>query len=254
MLRSTASAVGAFLIAAVVFVAPAGATVNQTPIGFHDGSTLAVAHYGYCYANGWANDPDDPSADVMVRILADGTQVWEGVADLFRQDLLDAGVDDGTAAFWVELDGLIAADVPHQIRVQAQDVQTAEWVDLEATPRTITCTGLWGNHDGNSGIVGRGDCMASGWAFDADSPNGPRVQVRVRVDGRIVAETTADLLREDVRDAGYGDGYSGFEVSLFGHATPGRPRIISIEMRDTTAKRLWIPIMGSGLELECRAG
>lgn len=114
--------------------------VDVLPRGTHDGSTELVAtSAASCYANGWAQDADHPSQDVRVRILADGTPVWAAYASTFRPDLLAAGIGDGTAAFWVNLAGRIRPHVAHEIRVQAQDLDTGEWVDLNSTPRVLTC-------------------------------------------------------------------------------------------------------------------
>jgi hypothetical protein len=224
---------------------------NATPEGFHDAESGIRAH-GSCVAAGWAVDPDDRVTDINVRVLADGIEVATLVANLFRQDLQDAGVaPDGDRGIRRRLDGLVTADVNHEIRVQAQDLQTFEWFDLSSTPRSITCTNLFGHHDGNSGVVDKASCVAAGWAFDADTPAGPRVQVRVRVDGNVVAETTANQFREDVRDAGYGDGFSGWSVRLFGRLTPGRDHIVTTEMRDTSAKRIWVPLADTGLSMTC---
>jgi hypothetical protein len=108
--------------------------------GTHDGSTYVVAGLEACYANGWATDPDHWGVPVQVRILADGQQVWSGAADSIRGDVRDAGIGDGRSGFSVQLGGLVSPGVPHEIRAQAHDVDTGEWVDLVQTPRTITCT------------------------------------------------------------------------------------------------------------------
>ncbi len=114
--------------------------VAVPPHGTHDGSPALVATSAAdCHANGWAQDADHPSTDVRVRIVADGTLVWSGVADAFRADLLEAGIGDGTAGFWANLAGRILPHVPHEIRAQAQDLDTSEWVDLNLTPRVLTC-------------------------------------------------------------------------------------------------------------------
>lgn len=112
---------------------------SASPAGFHDGSTHGVASGDQCYANGWASDADDRSRDVAIRILVDGEEVWAGLADDPRPDLVSAGVADGSAAFWVDLRGLLSLGATHQVRVQAQDVETGRWFDLGATPRTLTC-------------------------------------------------------------------------------------------------------------------
>jgi len=244
----------AILAAALVatFGASAAAAADSTPpLGSHDGTTDTIAAHDHCYANGWALDPDDLSQHINVRILADGAVVATEVADDFRQDLLDAGIGDGRYAFWVDLRGLVASDVAHEIRIQAQDLQTSTWSDLDFTPRQVTCTQLYGSHDIMSGVVGRADCVAAGWAFDADTDAAPRVRVRIVVDGRVVADTTADEFREDVRDAGFGDGYSGFTVDLWGRLTPNRAHTVRVEMRDTTAKRIWVPLADTDKALTC---
>lgn len=119
---------------------------NNLPTGTHDGSTNEIAYSDACYANGWAWDPDSPRRDVTVRILATRTdiftvpiEVWRGPANEFREDLQAAGIGDGTASFWVDLRGLIEWTLPYEIRVQAQDLQTGEWVTIDGSPRYITC-------------------------------------------------------------------------------------------------------------------
>jgi hypothetical protein len=65
--------------------------------------------------------------------------VWEGVASAYREDLRAAGFGNGTYSFWVDLRPLIAYGVPYEIRAQGRDVQTGEWVNLNLTPRVLTC-------------------------------------------------------------------------------------------------------------------
>lgn len=257
MFRSRAMLVattGVLLISAMA--APAVvATENRLPEGTHDGFDHPYARRGECYANGWAVDPDDTDADVTVRILVDGIQVSEVQATEYRQDIVDAGIDPaGTAGFLVFLGSLgISFDVLHTVLVQAQDAQTQEWRTLDGSPRTLTCSNLQGSHDGSSGVVGRTDCIATGWAVDRDTENGPRARVRVKVDGRVVAETTADQFRPDLLEIGIGDGYYGWAVDLFGRVTPGVEHVITAEVRDTSLKRLWLPLFDTDRLLTCLA-
>jgi hypothetical protein len=225
---------------------------NALPVGTHDGAIDIITAHGNCYANGWSIDPDAPDTDVRVRILVDDEVIATVYAADFRDDLLAAGIRDGTAGFWVDLSTIISPGVPHEIRTQAEDLQTGGWVDLDASPRTLQCTNLFGSHDGSSGSVGRAECGAAGWAFDADAPTGPRVRVRIMVDGRQVAIVTADEYREDVRDAGYGDGYSGWSINLFGRITPNRDHSVVAEARDLDGLRSWVPLADSGKNIHCR--
>lgn len=227
---------------------------NRLPDGTHDNRAGVYARRGECIAAGWAVDPNSPSTRVTVRIKVDGTVLTTVIADEFRQDLLDAGVSpDGFSSFFVFMGPLgISFDVPHSILIEAQDVQTLEWSALELTPQSILCTNVAGFHDGNAGTVGRADCVASGWAADFDTPNGPRARVRVKVDGHVVAETTADQFRQDVIDAGYPtDGYVGWSVTLFGRLTPRVDHLVTAEVRDTDLKKIWLPVFEEPKHLTC---
>jgi hypothetical protein len=112
---------------------------NRLPVGTHDGSISEFADDDNCYANGWAVDEDQPTARLAIRILADGYEVWTGPASEYRPDVGEAGYGDGYNGFWVSLVGLITPDEAHEIMVKAQDAQTHQWVNLDETPRTITC-------------------------------------------------------------------------------------------------------------------
>lgn len=215
----------------------------------YDGPS-GFAELGGCHALGWTHDPDAPTTHLNVRVVVDGAVVATTVADLFRQDLLDAGIGDGTFAFEVDLASLMSTDARHQLLIQVQDSQTGQWVDLAGTPTSLTCTQLAGSHDGNAGTQSKSSCIANGWAWDADTPKA-RLQVRVKVDGKVVAETTANQYRDDVRTAGFGDGYSGWAINLFGLVSPRVPHLITAEERDATLKRVWLPLDGTDLYLTC---
>jgi hypothetical protein len=112
---------------------------NATPVGFHDGNEGTVPTYE-CWAAGWAVDRDDLTARLEVRILVDGSEVVAGVADLFRQDLVDAGESpDGLAGFHFDLRDLIKPLVWHSVVAQARDIDTGEWFTLNSTPRQLRC-------------------------------------------------------------------------------------------------------------------
>ncbi|MBI3745307.1 MAG: hypothetical protein HY264_02045 [Chloroflexi bacterium] len=242
---------------ATLIAGPVHASDNITPDGFHDNTGSLIGYDGAatCFAAGWAIDPDLESARVTVQILSDGVPVWTGPADQYREDLLSYP-SDGYHGFFVELDGLIRPDVPHVITVRAEDVNVPGlWVDLgQLTPPTLTCTSMWGSLDTTSSVMTRSACLIEGWAADLDTPTGPRAEVRISIDGVVAAETTADLYRDDVRLAGFGDGYSGWSVNLFGKLSSNRPHHVTAEERDTTAKRIWVPLEPqTGIDVTCIA-
>ena len=125
---------------------PKSLGANTPADGFHEGTTAEEAYAEDCYAVGWAYDANSPTRDVTVRVLARRTdmiqvpiEVWSGPAGDFREDLLQAGIGNGTSAFTVDLRPLISYSIPYEIRVQGRDLQTGEWFTLQDSPRLLTC-------------------------------------------------------------------------------------------------------------------
>lgn len=113
--------------------------LSAPPIGFHDTSEGEVPSYD-CVAAGWSVDVDSPTTRVLVRVLVDGVEVASGTADGFREDLIEAGIPgDGFSGFGFDLWPLIQPLAWHEVRTQAQDLETGAWSDLEATPRQLRC-------------------------------------------------------------------------------------------------------------------
>jgi hypothetical protein len=126
---------------------PRSLSTNQLPVGSHDGFGEPVAFGADCYAAGWALDPDNAKRNLTVRVLATRTDfetivprvVWTGIADELRPDVLEAGYGDDTVGFNAALGGLIEWGIPYEIRAQARDLQTGEWMTLDGSPLPIVC-------------------------------------------------------------------------------------------------------------------
>lgn len=118
---------------------PKALTCWGYPEGFHDGMEGTV-DANSCTASGWAADPDNRDRDLQVQILADGIVVAETTANLLRPDV--GACTEGTCGFSVDLWGLISPDQEHQITAQAYDEESVAWLNLEATPKSLTCQPL----------------------------------------------------------------------------------------------------------------
>jgi len=118
---------------------PKALTCWGYPEGFHDGTQGVVDQYS-CNANGWAVDPDNRERDVQVRVTSDGVQVASTIASNYREDMERLGIcPGGTCAWLADLWGLISPDQEHQITAQAYDEESNGWLNLEATPKSLTC-------------------------------------------------------------------------------------------------------------------
>jgi tetratricopeptide (TPR) repeat protein len=69
-------------------------------------------------ATGWAFCPDLPDQPLTVEILRDATVIAAGLANVFREDLLEAGAGDGHHAFSIPIDQAQTSDTSYQARVQ----------------------------------------------------------------------------------------------------------------------------------------
>lgn len=225
---------------------------NQPPIGTHDVFEGDVAG-PECFAAGWAVDPDDLSARLTVRISGDGAILGEGTADLFRQDLIDAGISpDGLAGFGFDLRGRLTAGEPHTILVEVQDAQSSAWQPLDATPKVINCANSSpvGTHDGVDGTQPPWACAANGWAVDPNDRTA-RLTVRVLVDGQEVTSSVADLYRQDLVDAGVSpDGFAGFNILLWGLISHGLQHEIRVQAQDNETTE-WFDLDATPMTLRC---
>ena len=125
--RLLANILGIFVILAMAFPVTgnvAALVESAPPEGGHDGSE-GVGHPNSCNAFGWAQDPDDNTREVEVRILDNGNEIASGSTE-----------DHG---FYFNLWGLFPTYEEHQITAQAYDEETGTWVDLAGTPRLLNC-------------------------------------------------------------------------------------------------------------------
>ena len=57
------------------------------------------------------------------------------------------------------------------------------------------------------------DGVVAGWVIDTNSPNNP-VIVQILIDDEVIAQGCANQFRQDLKDAGIGDGNHGFHIPL----------------------------------------
>ncbi len=182
--------------------------------GYHDGA-------GCNTISGWAwniNDPDNP---INVDIYDGGALLATVPAVQFRPDLVAAGIGNGFHGFALTLPLSLKDGQFHSIRVKFPGTNT----DLGNTPRTIGCNGaspvLQGYHDA-------ADCnVLSGWAWDRNDPDSP-INVAIFSDGHLISTVLAIQFRQDLANAGIGNGYHAFSFNTPAALKDGQPHSILV--------------------------
>lgn len=109
---------------------------NQLPTGNHDSTDNAS-----CYTYGWATDPDNTSIPLKVNLYSNISGFIKVItANQYRGDL--TGVCSGSGGFCsfsTSLSGFISTGVTQNITATAIDAQTGQEVNLQNTPKSITC-------------------------------------------------------------------------------------------------------------------
>jgi glycosyltransferase involved in cell wall biosynthesis len=151
------------------------------------------------HAIGWAWVPTAPDVAVQVEATIGGRVVGRAVADQPRHDLMSSGKGTGLYGFRLVFDEtipygssalLLRAFCPDG---SVQLLPSIGWSQVEGFVDRITSVN------------------AAGWAWMPTAPE-TSVQVEAVLDGRVIASTTADQIREDVARTGRGTGRYGFVV------------------------------------------
>jgi membrane protein involved in D-alanine export len=191
---------------------------------------------------GWVWDANDPHAPVAVEIYADGSRIATVQADLFRQDLADAGKGTGAHAFVYVPPPSLKDGWEHSIAVKPAGSDVA----LGESAKSIVCAMQVAAMDGYAGSLDSVNCeRISGWAWDATAPDMP-VAVDIYDGGSLLGTVTADQFRRPLFDAGYGNGRHGFVFPTPPQLRNGQRHSIAVRLGGTN-----IPLLRTPQVLHC---
>ncbi len=165
---------------------------------------------------GWAWDTAAPELRLNLQILIDGAVVGQVAADRLRKDLEHAGIGSGAHGFEYLLPAQFRDGDTHRISLRLVDDANATTISaivaaLESGAHTI---------DGRvEGLKGR---HINGWAWDRLNPQ-KRLEILVESDGVTIGKLVADRYRNDLRQAGIGNGHYSFRFSLDATTRPVLP-------------------------------
>lgn len=188
--------------------------------------------------SGWAWDSQQPNTPISVDIYADGNLLATVLADQFRQDLLNAGIGNGAHVFSLATPANLKDGQQHEIRVRYAGTS----IDLSTTPKSITCSAPTPTPTPTPTPVPTPDyggfheaaaCSSiGGWAWDAQQPNTP-INVGIYADGSLLATVSANQFRQDLLDAGKGNGAHAFSLATPASLKDGQPHEIRVRYAGT---------------------
>ena len=213
------------------------------------------------HITGWAASAVPGAPRLVVELLIDGEPCGQIGADLFRSDLAAMHIGDGHHAFALPLPASAFDGQAHQYAVR----EAESGVLLSGSPLTLTLARALANElpseDIETGLpiieaddviadtavsssaisrpaprrkailTGRVDSCdglgAHGWAAFADGRKAP-AEVEWLLDGGIVRQISARLLRGDLAASGIGDGRHGFRITLPDSAYDGAMHALEV--------------------------
>jgi hypothetical protein len=162
------------------------------------------------------------------------------LANQFRQDLANAGKGDGFHAFNFATPSFLKDGSPHAIHAKF----TGTSLELTKSPRTINCgpnvpPAFEGHHDAQ-------DCdFIYGWAWDSSMPD-TTVSVDIYIDNVFIATVAADQFRQDLLNAGKGNGNHAFVFPTPASIKDGNTHTVSIGFHLTD-----IPLINTPRMITC---
>jgi len=198
-----------------------------------------VDHVGRGRIAGWARDAASPDQRVRLRILDNYVTIGEAVADLRRADLERRRPGDGQCGFDFKIQGGLSPVVRHFIRVQraadGRDLPNSPWM-VPAVPLTLTAPVAPEALPGGGLLRGQLDLATreriAGWAQDGADPETP-MALQILDNMAPIARVLANRTRNDLAEAGIGNGRHGFDIIIPGGLSPLARHVIQVGARRT---------------------
>jgi hypothetical protein len=169
---------------------------------------------------GWAWSIANPNVPVTVEVL-EGTSIRAtAVANIFRQDLRDAGTGTGNYGFSIAMPAALKTGQPRQLSIRIQGTTFT----LSGSPKTITCA-VPAVYNGNFEIA---NCTKiSGWISATNYPDSA-VVVEIVEGATVITSTVANMYRGDLKN---GTKNYGFSIVLPESLKNGQERVLSVRVK-----------------------
>lgn len=178
--------------------------------------------------SGWAWDVSQPNTPVSVDVY-DGTQKIATVrANLFRQDLLNAGIGNGQHGFVLNLPASLRDGQTHSITLKYGGLNEL----ISGSPRSVSCA----SPAAYEGWIDVADCNSIvGWAADRSRPN-TSIVVSIYDGSTFVTSVLASDLRSDVGAYLDDNGRHGFAIPTPAVFKDGSAHTLRVKFESSTTE------------------
>ena len=186
------------------------------------------------FASGWAWTSSTPNTPIPVHVnIYDSSNNFVSrvitTADIYRQDLYDAGLGNGYHGFYCNIDWASIGVGNYNVRAYAIN---------NITDPLLTNQFQFTVHQSTGAVDGITSSGLSGWIWNSTFPN-TSIQAHIyiyKADGTQCYFTAlqANNYREDLYNLGYGNGYHGFSCSIPWDSLPEEQLTVNVYSVDGT--------------------
>ncbi len=166
---------------------------------------------------GWAWDATRPNTPINVDVYDGSAKIATVLASTYRGDLRAAGAGNGDHAFFLPTPAALKTGAAHSVTLKVGSTVVGT--------RSVTCATPSFN-----GFFDSANCgTVAGWAWDANQPNSP-INVDVYDGSTLIATVLAANFRQDLLNAGLGNGNHGFSFSTPPSLKTGTTHTLTLEI------------------------
>jgi hypothetical protein len=214
---------------------PHSASVQGSVLGgFHDSATCTGS-------SGWAWDSARPNTPINVYIFEGSNLLATVLADKYRSDLV-GGAGNGYHGFDWPMLASLRDGLSHTLTIRFSSDPSS--LPIPGSPKSVTCVAApsyGGYHDTAS-------CQGlAGWGWDANQPN-TALTLYVFQGTQYLGSVPANLYRQDLLNAGIGDGRHGFNWPIPSSLVDGQSHSLTLRFGSSSSS---LALSGSPKSILC---
>jgi hypothetical protein len=153
--------------------------------------------------SGWVYNTGKNTDSAKVEVRSGNTILWSSIAEVFRQDLLDAKIGSGNHAFTITPDSNSVSGSISKVDIYIDGYKAETDLPFEMIEANIDDYRVQLDHSAIEKVTG--------WVFNPENI-AYRAKIEVRAGQTVIACGLANEYRQDLLNAGFGDGAYGYTL------------------------------------------